>query len=201
MSDMTGSPRARPAALTVSLPDLLENGSDQRFRELVFRMVLALDRLQTCRDAFGQAMNLTGSQFAVLVGASHIQGDRGVSVRDLAEHVQMAATHVTTEVGRLLRLGLLLKRPNPEDGRGVLVSLSAAGDAAVAAIVPFMCNVNDSLFAGFSRKDMAALERMMLRFSENGARTLDMLRTRAVSSAATAAPSRKRRPNQPPPEP
>ena len=49
----------------------------------------------------------------VLIGAAYAQGRDGVSIRSLADHIQLAPTHVTTEVGRLIRKGLLMKKINP----------------------------------------------------------------------------------------
>jgi DNA-binding MarR family transcriptional regulator len=120
-------------------------------------------------------MGLTGSQFAVLVGVGHCQGAQGVSIRALADHVLMASTHVTTEVGRLLRRKLLLKRPNPSDGRSVLVSLSARGEAAVRDVAPFMRAVNNELFAGFSREDIQAMDSLMRRFALNGEHAMEVI--------------------------
>src|SRR5687767_5801826 len=116
---------------TVSHAALLSGGSDEPFRQTLYLMVLAFGRLQTCREAFGRAMSLTGSQFAVLIGTAYRQQTDGVSIRALADHVQLAPTHVTTEVGRLIRKGLLTKRVNARDRRGVLVKLSRRGETAL----------------------------------------------------------------------
>jgi DNA-binding MarR family transcriptional regulator len=161
--------------LTVSLPELLHDGSDQAFRSTVFGMVLTLNQFQSCREAFGRAMGLTGSQFAVLVGIAHSEGDHGVSIRILADHVRMASTHVTTEVGRLLRRKLLLKRPNPGDGRSVLVSLSRRGKKIVNSVTPFMRAVNNELFSGFSRKEIEVLDQLMKHFAQNGERAMKVI--------------------------
>ena len=158
--------------LTVSHAALLVDGGDAAFRGTLYLLVLASGRLQACREAFGRSMGLTASQFAVLVGAAHRQGIAGVSINDLAAHVQLAPTHVTTEVGRLIRRGLLVKRRNQADGRGRLVSLSQAGEALVTGVAPFVQAVNDVLFEGVSRSDWAALEVFLRRFEENGRRAL-----------------------------
>src|SRR5215471_2142482 len=126
---------------TVSHGALLQAGSDVAFRETLYLMVLTFGRLITCREAFGRALGLTGSQFAVLIGAAYAQGRDGVSIRALADHVQLASTHVTTEVGRLIRKGLLAKAVNPRDRRGVLVTLSQRGEAAVDEVAPFLRRV------------------------------------------------------------
>jgi MarR family transcriptional regulator, organic hydroperoxide resistance regulator len=189
-------PRARPLArgraparrpdrrsafappLTVSHPAMLASGSDVVFRETLYAMVLAFSRLIACREAFGRALALTGSQFAVLVGTAYRQGRDGVSIRALADHVQLAPTHVTTEVGRLVRKGLLAKRVNRRDRRGVLVTLSPRGEVAVRKISPFLRSVNDLLFQDISRKELAAVTRFLRVFLRNGEEALAEIRRR-----------------------
>jgi DNA-binding MarR family transcriptional regulator len=152
----------------VSHAALLVAGSDVAFRETLYLMVLAFSRLMACREAFGRALGLTGSQFAVLFGVAYRQGRDGVSIRGLAEHVRLASTHVTTEVGRLVRKRLLVKTKNPRDRRGVLVKLSPRGEAAAERIAPFLRRVNDRLFDGVSRAQVASLDRFLRMFSRNG---------------------------------
>src|SRR5688572_6539598 len=84
--------RTSPAAgfalpATVSHPELLTAGHDDAFRETLYMMVQTLGRLLTCREAFGRAMGLTGSQFAVLIGTAYQQKTSGVTIRALADHV------------------------------------------------------------------------------------------------------------------
>lgn len=153
--------------VTVSHPDLLTAGHDEGFRETLYLMVLALGRLLDCREAFGRALGLTGSQFAVLIGTAYQQKNSGVTIRALADHVMLAPPHVTTEVGRLIRKGLLVKRPNKDDGRSVLVSLSPRGEAALVGLAPFLRRVNDLLFQNVSRHDFDLVSRFFRTFSLN----------------------------------
>jgi DNA-binding MarR family transcriptional regulator len=157
----------------VSHGALLTAGSDVAFRRTVYLMVLSFGRLMSCREAFGRALALTGSQFAVLIGAAYAQGRDGVSIRALADHIQLAPTHVTTEVGRLIRRGLLVKKTNPRDRRGVLVTLSRRGETAVRELAPFLRRVNDRLFEKVRRKDFAAVSRFLEVFALNSAHALD----------------------------
>ena len=147
---------------------LLVAGDDVAFRETLYLMVLAFGRLIACREAFGRALGLTGSQFAVLFGVAYRQGRNGVSIGALAQHVQLASTHVTTEVGRLVAKGLLVKTTNQRDRRGVLVKLSQRGETAVRQVAPFLRRVNDLLFAGVGRRDLASLDRFLRLFARNG---------------------------------
>jgi DNA-binding MarR family transcriptional regulator len=164
--------------LTVSHPALLVKGSDEPFRETLYVLVEALTRLSNCRDAFGKTAGLTGSQFAVLMGVAHRQGKEGVTIRDLARHVQLAPTHVTTEVGRLIRKGLMQKRPSPTDGRAVLVTLSRKGENIVQELSPFMRTVNDLLFEGFRQSDIEQIRMFFDRFVANSEFALAELRRR-----------------------
>jgi DNA-binding MarR family transcriptional regulator len=152
---------------TVSHPALLSSGHDDSFRETLYQMVLSLGRLLTCREAFGRALGLTGSQFAVLIGTAYQQNGGGVTIRALADHVMLAPPHVTTEVGRLIRKGLLIKRPNQDDGRSVLVSLSPRGEAALTELAPFLRRVNDLLFQNVTRADFEVVSRFFETFALN----------------------------------
>ncbi len=79
----------------------------------------------------------------------------------------MAATHVTTEVGRLIEKGLLTKSANPRDGRSVLIRLSPAGETAVRGINPLLRQVNDLLFQDISRADFAVVAKFLRTFALN----------------------------------
>jgi DNA-binding MarR family transcriptional regulator len=182
---------AREPLVTITLPAIVEGGGDAHFRQTVYLMNLAFDRLQTCREAFGRDIGLTGSQYAVLVGTSHMQGAEGISVRALADHVQLAATHVTTEVGRLIRLGLLEKRPNPLDRRGVLVSLSAAGQRRLDRLAPFLQAVNNTLFRDITRRELTAFTGVLSTFVRNSEDAVTLIRLHEATAGANATAKRR----------
>ena len=161
---------------TISRRDYLRSGGDDWFREAIYAAVEALGRLLACRHAFGRALGLTASQFAVLMGVALRQGAAGVSIRDLACHVALAPTHVTTEVGRLIRRGYLAKRPSRTDRRSVLVSLTARGERAIVGIAPLVRGTNDILFQGVAPKDLAIVSRIMRRITANSMLALAEIR-------------------------
>jgi len=164
--------------LTISCDALLDPGGDAHFREVLYLMVKAFGRLSDCRDAFGRAVGLTGSQFAVLMGTAYTQAERGVTIAKLAEHVQLAATHVTTEVGRLVDRNLLEKRNNPDDRRSVLVRLTSSGEQAVQGLAPFVRAINDILFDGVGTREFAKLETFLTRFAQQAELALSEIKRR-----------------------
>jgi DNA-binding MarR family transcriptional regulator len=168
---------------TITLPQMLLSGNDLAFRETLYLMFLAFGRLTSFRDGFGKTLSLTASQFIVLIGTAYRQGGEGVSIRALSDHTQMAATHVTTEVGRLIGRGLLTKSANERDRRGVLVRLTAKGEAAVVAVNPLLRRVNDRLFQNVSREDFATVSRFLTTFALNCEYVLVELRRSARERA------------------
>ena len=161
---------------TITLPPMLKSGGDVAFRETLYLMALTFGRLHTCREAFGRAIDLTASQFIVLIGTAYQQGSEGVSIRALADHTQLAATHVTTEVGRLIDKGLLTKQASTLDRRSVLVRLSPKGEDAVRSVNPLLRGVNDLLFADVSREDFAAVSSFLEKFALNSEYALAEIR-------------------------
>lgn len=172
----TKSKAAKPTAslaqpflppLTVSHPQLLVDGSDDRFRGLIYLFVEVLGRLSMCREAFGRSIGLTGSQFAVLVGVAYREETHGVTIKRLSQYIHLAPTHVTTEVGRLMRKGLLVKNAADEDRRSVLVKLTQEGRDVVSSVNEFVRRVNDILFQDVTSKDVDNAESLFDRLSRN----------------------------------
>ncbi|TGV15125.1 MarR family transcriptional regulator [Mesorhizobium sp. M8A.F.Ca.ET.173.01.1.1] len=169
--------------LTVSHRELLYKGSDDRFRQVIYLFVEVLGRFSVCRDAFGRSIGLTGSQFAVLAGVAYRQGEQGVTIKRLAQYIHLAPTHVTTEVGRLIRMGLLQKFAADDDRRSVLVSLTAVGEETVVTVNHFVRRVNDVLFEGVSAEDLERAEGVFNRLSRNSEFAIAELRVAERESA------------------
>ena len=158
--------------LTVSLPAVLTDGSDKAFRRVIYGLFVSAARLHDIRDAFGRRIAMTGARYTVLIATAHLQGAAGVGVRALADYLHVAPPHVTTEVGKLVAAGLLAKARNPDDGRGVLVTLTPAGAQALEALAPFLRRINDILFDGISRAEFAAVVRFIDKFVINTERAM-----------------------------
>lgn len=167
----------RPAGyrppLSVTRPEILRDGSDSAFRELIWGLLMVAKRLQKYPEIFGRRIGISSAQYTVLIAAAHIQGEDGIGVRALADYMHLPAPHITTTVGRLVDAGLLAKRQNPEDKRGVLISMTRAGDAALRELAPFQQQINDVLFGGLSRREFEAFTGMIDAFLVNSGRALD----------------------------
>ena len=172
--------------------------------------------ISTMADSSGSFTftSLSPGNYTVVVNAGddYEIGREGVSIRALADHTQLAATHVTTEVGRLIGKGLLTKQASTRDRRSVLVRLSRKGEAAIRAVNPLLRRVNDRLFQNVSREEFAVVSRFLETFALNSEDALAEIRraerergfvaARATGSAAAAQPvailrRHSRRPRRP----
>ena len=169
--------------VTITRSDFLVEGSDSDFRRSIYAMIQCVGRLLACRDAFGRELELTPSQFAVLMGVAHTQGAEGITIRELSEHVALASTHVTTEVGRLERAGLLTKRPSSTDGRSVCVSLLPHAEMQIARVTPFIKLVNDVLFRGIDAHALGVVHQVARQLILNSETALAEIRRHHLETA------------------
>jgi DNA-binding MarR family transcriptional regulator len=167
--------RAYAPPVSVSRAACLENGSDDRLRALLHSLFVTAARFEDVRGAFGRRIGASGPQYTILAAIAERQHGDGASIRALADHLHVAASHITTEVNKLVSLGLVEKRANPRDGRGVLLRLTRAGEAALDKLGPFRREINDVLFDGMDRAEFQTLARLFERFLVNTERALDRI--------------------------
>jgi DNA-binding MarR family transcriptional regulator len=142
---------------TVSAAALIDKGSDRRFRALVNDLFTVASRMETVRAHLGARMGITGPQYSVLIAVAHLQGERGVSVGAIAQAMHVSSAFIASETGKMARLGLLLKQSNPQDRRGVLLSLAPAGRLKIDRISPEIRAINDLFFGVLDTPSFAAL--------------------------------------------
>lgn len=139
--------------LTVGREDLLVQGSDSTFRDLLHDMLSFLNSLEHVRGRFGAFIGLTGVQYTLLVTVRQLQGDFGVGVKDLAYQLGLSAPFVTVETTKLVKIGVVDKAPHPDDLRRVRLSVSAHGHALLRQLAPLQREINDAIFEPLSKAD------------------------------------------------
>jgi MarR family transcriptional regulator, organic hydroperoxide resistance regulator len=170
---------------TASRAALLENGSDRRFRALVHDLLTIAVRMEEARGHFGRRLGVGGPQYSLLMAVAHLQGDAGVSVGAVAQALHVSSAFVATETGKLARRGLILKRTNPSDRRGVLLSMAPAGRLAIDRLSPAIRAVNDLFFGALDAKSFAALSAAVAALVESSRHAIQYVR--ATDGQAKAA--------------
>ena len=145
-----------PCRRRSSRAPLLEGGSDQRFRVLVADLFTISTRMEMVREHLGRRMGISGPQYSIVVAVAHLQGRAASASARWRRRCTCRAHSSRPKTGKLARRGLLLKRTNPLDRRGVLLSVAPAGRLAVDRVSAEIRAVNDLFFGALDAASFAA---------------------------------------------
>ena len=128
----------------------------------VSRLARHLDRAR--RSAFA-GHGLEPWEFDVLAALRREGPPYELSPGALLRTTLVTSGTMTNRVDRLEQAGLVRRRPDPHDKRGVLVTLTAAGQTRVDAALASLLEAEQALLAGLpedSRRTLAGLLRVLL---------------------------------------
>lgn len=123
-------------------------------RELV-RTYQAFERFSA---AHVQSMGLTPAQFDVL---ATLGNTAGMNPKLLGEKTLITKGTLTGVVDRLQAKGLVQRQPDPSDGRGQIVQLTAAGQALFEQVFPAHGAHLGRAFARLDARQLAAAEQAL----------------------------------------
>jgi DNA-binding MarR family transcriptional regulator len=153
-----GTPRRRASASRRVTIDRLAP-DDARLREFISDFSAASALMRQLRQRLAETIELSAAGHSVMLGLWHCERRGSTSVRSLADHLHVAAAHVTAELGKLARAGLVIKRPSASDRRAVNVQLTEKGHALLDRLAPLLREVNLSLFANIRYGEMLTVQR------------------------------------------
>lgn len=153
-----------PAPLTVSRPALLDDGSDDTFRELVHGLLAFTARLHAVRDGYASLVGLTGMQYTILISIAHLEAHGEVGISTIASHLHISGAFVTAETNQLVQRGLVEKHRGATDRRRVSLHVTSAGRGVLARLAPSQRQVNDTLFECL--RDTAEMRQLGARIRE-----------------------------------
>ena len=171
--------------LTVAKSDLLEGGSDARFRDMLYDFFAFGSRLEEARARFAGYIGLTPPQYLILIAVGRGAPDNELGVAQVAERLHLSGAFVTIELNKLVKSDLVEKRPHPSDGRRVTLTVTAAGFAKLEQLASLQRPVNDALFAPLDREAFEALSGVMRRLA-SGAEQAIHLADHIIASETSA---------------
>lgn len=172
--------------LTVANPDLLDGGSDARFRDLLYDFFAFDSRLEEARARFAGYIGLTPPQYLILIAIGRGAPDHELGVAQVAERLHLSGAFVTIEVNKLVKSGLIEKRPHPNDRRRVNLSVTAIGLEKLERLASLQRPVNDALFAALDRNTFEMLSEIMRRLARGAEQAIhlaDHIITQEISAA------------------
>ena len=136
---------------------------DADFRDFIADLFAMSAGMQSLRRAIGRRIGLGGTELGVLLSVGHLAPQGAVNVRQVADHLHVAATHITTEVNTLVAKGLLEKQASEQDCRAVELSVTRAGTELLASVGPNLQMINEALFDNPSPDAIAEQRRFFKR--------------------------------------
>ncbi|MEJ3405629.1 MarR family transcriptional regulator [Rathayibacter sp. YIM 133350] len=136
--------------------------------DVMSRLRRVSSRLARLRaDAFSGA-GLATWEFDVLAALARAQPPHELSPAQLIEATMIGSAAMTNRLENLSRRGLIDRRPNPRDGRSVLVRLTADGASHVDDAMRRLAERESDELQGLSREEQATLVRLLRRLADHG---------------------------------
>lgn len=129
--------------LSISLPSLLRDGSDREFRRLIYSFARLVELFTRHRNCYAAYIGITGPQYFMF---TIIAATQEATVGRIAQQMSVSSQFVANEIGKLIEKGIVVKTPNQDDRRSMILSLTAKGRALFRELGPVRRESNDLTF-------------------------------------------------------
>lgn len=147
--------------LTVTRPELLNDGTDRDFRKLVHNIFAFMARHESLKDGHARQIGLAGVEYKILISIGHLGLEGDVNVKTIADHLHMSGAFVTTVTSKLQTLGLVEKNQDSVDRRRISLAITDNGKALLRKLAPYQREINDVEFGPLSRDDFQTISRIL----------------------------------------
>jgi MarR family transcriptional regulator for hemolysin len=134
------------------------------------------------RAAFDDRLAPLGLTLSLASLLSYVADFGPINQTRAAEHLDQGRAATGTQVDRLQSLGLLERRPDPDDRRVWLLAITECGSRMVDSIAEVDRILRAELREGITRSERQALAGLLLRLQTN------LRRSTSPSSSATTSP-------------
>jgi DNA-binding MarR family transcriptional regulator len=135
----------------------LDAGQQRTWRAFLMGTTLLMDRLD---DDLRRAFNISLVEYEILVRLSESEGGQ-LRMAQLADALAHSRSRVTHTVARMEASGLVQRSTSPEDGRGILATMTPKGHDLLVRVAPVhVTGVRDHLVDLVSPEDLAAVGRV-----------------------------------------
>ncbi|KRC49589.1 MarR family transcriptional regulator [Leifsonia sp. Root227] len=128
----------------------------------VARLSRHLDRAR--RTAFDRS-DLESWEFDVLAALRRAGSPYQLSPKSLLQQTLVSSGTMTNRIDRLVARGLVERRTDPNDGRGILVQMTAQGLTRVDAAITRLVDAESDLLSGLSASEQERLASLLRKLS------------------------------------
>ena len=135
----------------------LDAGQQRTWRAFLMGTTLLMDRLD---DDLRRAFNISLVEYEILVRLSESDGGQ-LRMAQLADALAHSRSRVTHTVARMEAAGLIQRSTSPEDGRGILATMTPKGHDLLVRVAPLhVTGVRENLVDLVSPEDLEAVGRV-----------------------------------------
>lgn len=156
--------------MTVSRPELLLNGSDVAFRQMLNDFFAFSRSLETARARFAESVGLSSTQYLIVITIARHGRTEGFGVNKIAETLHLSGSFVTNEINKLVAASFVRKIADPSDRRRVQLCVTKYGKSQLAKLAAFQRPVNDVLFETLSARQFEQFRDILAALVESGDR-------------------------------
>jgi MarR family transcriptional regulator, organic hydroperoxide resistance regulator len=151
--------------LSTTLPAFVKGGSDAGFRELIYDLTALSNIIQRNRRHFGAYIGVSEAQALMMMIMSEREG---VTVGSIAQQLDVTSQFVTTEIGNLVKRGIVQKRPNDADRRSMFLDLTARGRDLIRELGSLRRKTNDTVFRSLTEERAKVLKEVVVALIADG---------------------------------
>jgi DNA-binding MarR family transcriptional regulator len=184
-----GPTEERFPPLTISLEAFVKNGSDREFRQLIFELMGLHNQMQRHSDQFARYIGTNNAQFHVIMVMAEMPD---LTVSQIAQLMNVTSQFITIEIGKLVRKGIVEKRPNASDRRSSFLNLTSKGKNLVRELAPVLRRASNLHFRSLTADRVKILTETIHAIVEDGRRVIHELESPDIRNAM--APSARPEP-------
>jgi len=164
----------------------VKNGSDREFRELIFELNSLFNQMKRHQEQFASYIGVNPAQFTFILIIAEMPN---VTVRQIADRMNVSSPFVTAEIGKLVNMGVVCRRENNSDRRSSFLNLTSKGENLVRELAPILCQANDLHFRSLTGESAKVFKETIHAIVADGRRVLHELESPDMRNAK--APSVK----------
>jgi MarR family transcriptional regulator, organic hydroperoxide resistance regulator len=193
-SSVSSAPKQFVPPLTTTLKAFVKNGSDHEFRRLMFVLNSLFNQMKRHAEYFARFIGVSPAQFTFILIIAEMPN---VTVRQIAEQMNVTSPFVTAEIGKLVNMGIVRKETNIRDRRSSFLKLASKGENLVRELAPVLCRANDLHFRSLTEETANLLKQVIRQIVADGRRLLHELespdlRNATASSVASESATRSK---------
>ena len=135
--------------------------------DVMSRLRRVSNRLSRLRTSAFRGAGLEAWEFDVLAALGRAEPPHELSPAQLIEATMIGSAAMTNRLDNLTRRGLVERRPNPRDGRSVLVRLSTDGATRVDDAMRRLAHREAEELRALTREEQATLARLLRRLVQD----------------------------------